>query len=429
MTTTAPSMSSPTSSICDYCLESNLEFYEPSRDCEAAARVLVTLLGNKSPDMDSLVGYLRSFGGSDVPDWQAFNWFFCALDCDNALLNEKLIYQPQLECDKQICAVWEWDGNADIVGVGMMVVYAMGAILSTMPLLKNGILDAIRNMFYHSFGAFHSGLGLLTASVLVATLIIAGQKESVYDIETSFLCSATLTAMFFLTLPAYLDIEQRYGSGVFFGFVNWLLFIISMSMKTTAAREAKKVKDDEPFSFEAFCWDKQVSDEGATVTIIALSMVPLCVFLLAGLNAAVAHWMKRPKESVPVLGWLFFRIPWRLAYALYFFVFMWASLGSLFKLKSEISKLNDGGEAKSEERWGFGQILALATWLPEFEEAIMVTYKNVRYANQRRMNGHFVGVEKPVEEESVCLVEQTPQSYAKIETAKRSSLARGQMTF
>ncbi|KAG7113874.1 hypothetical protein HYQ44_008576 [Verticillium longisporum] len=187
-------------------------------------------------------------------------------------------------------------------------------------------------------------------------------------------------------------------------------------MKTTAAREAKKVKDDEPFSFEAFCWDKQVSDEGATVTIIALSMVPLCVFLLAGLNAAVAHWMKRPKESVPVLGWLLFRIPWRLAYALYFFVFMWASLGSLFKLKSEISKLNDGGEAKSEERWGFGQILALATWLPVFEEAIMVTYKNARYANQRRMNGHFVGVEKPVEEESVCLVEQTPQSYAKIET-------------
>ncbi|KAF3356441.1 DNA repair protein rad2 [Verticillium dahliae VDG1] len=299
-------MPSPTSSICDHCLESNLEFYETSRDCEAAARVLVTLLGNKSPDMDSLVGYLRSFGGSD--------------------------------------------------------------------------------------------------------------KESVYDIETSFLCSATLTAMFFLTLPAYLDIEQRYGSGVFFGFVNWLLFIISMSMKTTAAREAKKVKDDEPFSLEAFCWDKQVSDEGATVTIIALSMVPLCVFLLAGLNAAVAHWMKRPKESVPVLGWLFFRIPWRLAYALHFFVFMWASLGSLFKLKSEISKLNDGGEAKSEERWGFGQILALATWLPVFEEAIMVTYKNVRYANQRRMNGHFVGVEKPVEEESVCLVEQTPQSYAKIET-------------
>ncbi|EEY14065.1 predicted protein [Verticillium alfalfae VaMs.102] len=222
--------------------------------------------------------------------------------------------------------------------------------------------------------------------------------------------------MFFLTLPAYLDIEQRYGSGVFFGFVNWLLFVISMSMKPTAAQEAKTVKDDEPFSFEAFCWDKQVSDEAATVTIIALSMVPLCVFLLAGLNAAIARWTKRPKESVPVLGWLFFRIPWRLAYALYFFVFMWASLGSLFKLKSEISKLNDGGEAKSEERWGFGQILALATWLPVFEEAIMVTYKNARYANQRRMNGHFVGVEKPVEEESVSLVEQTPQSYLKIET-------------
>ncbi|KAG7113875.1 hypothetical protein HYQ44_008577 [Verticillium longisporum] len=189
MTTTAPSMSSPTSSICDHCLESNLEFYEPSRDCEAAARVLVICSGTSLQ-----------------------TWTLCWSAISKSVLSGR------------------WDGNADIVGVGMMVVYAMGAILSTMYLItfihgmlrennyqsfkapqippQNGILDAIRNMFYHSFGAFHSGLGLLTASVLVATLIIAGQKESVYDIETSFLCSATLTAMFFLTLPAYLDIEQ-----------------------------------------------------------------------------------------------------------------------------------------------------------------------------------------------------------------------------
>ncbi|KAM0287404.1 hypothetical protein ACHAQH_000354 [Verticillium albo-atrum] len=401
VTVTVHAVLKPTN-LCGYCPDSGLDFYDPSQHCDAAAEFLVAMLGNKSPNMKSLIEYLRSFGGSSVPEWRAMDWFFCARDCETNKMTEKLIDIPREKCGKQICAVWEWDGNADIVGVGMMVVYTMGAILSTLYLFifihgmlrennyksfrapqllpRGGVLNTIRNTFYHSFGAFHAGLGLLTASVLLATVIIAGKRESVYDIETSFLCSATLTAMFFLTLPAYLDVERRYGSGIVFGFANWLLFTISMSMKDAAAVEAKRVKENQPWSFEAFCWDKQVSDEIAAATVLVLYTIPLVVLLLAGLNAAIGKCLKRPKETVPVLGWLLFRVPWRLVYAVYFFVFMWASLGSLFRLKSEISKINDGGETKSEDRWGFGQILAVATWLPVLEEAFMITYSHPRKA-------------------------------------------------
>ncbi|KAM0332941.1 hypothetical protein ACHAQA_001597 [Verticillium albo-atrum] len=438
VTPTEPGMATPTT-FCMLCNDSGLDFYDPSQNCTAAAKVLVALLGNKSPDMNSLVEYLRSFGGALVAEWQAMNWFFCARDCDNDKMIEKMIIIPREKCGDQICAVWEWDGNADIVGVGMMVVYTMGAILSTLYLFfflhgmlrskrytsfrapqlppQGGALNSIRNLFYHSIGAFHSGLGLLTSSVLLATLIIAGQAESVYDIETSFLCSATLTAMFFLTLPIYLDVEQRFGSGIIFGVLNWLLFAILVPFRNSAALEAKKVEEGQKMSFEAFCWDKQVSDEIAGTTVMVLYAIPCVVLLLAGINSAIAKCTKTPKENVPVLGWMFFRVPWRLCHATYFFVFMWASLGSLFKLKADISHINDGGVTKSEDSWGFGQILAVATWLPVLEEAIIITYKNARYANQRRMNHHFVGIEKPaVEEEGVCLVDQTSQSYQKLET-------------
>src|SRR6478735_4051167 len=117
----------------------------------------------------------------------------------------------------------------------MMFVYLMGAILASLyiasflssmyvendyttfktrtPSKEQSFWDNIRSMFYNSLSAFHTGLGLLAASVLLATLFICGRKESVYDINMSRLACAVLTASYFLTLPIYLDIERKIISG------------------------------------------------------------------------------------------------------------------------------------------------------------------------------------------------------------------------
>ncbi|KAG6998741.1 hypothetical protein FocnCong_v013633 [Fusarium oxysporum f. sp. conglutinans] len=351
------------------------------------------------------------------------NWFFCAKECANREMNEWLIYKPMSICKDEMCEVWEWDGNADIVGIGMMFVYLMGAILASLyiasflssmyvendyttfktrtPSKEQSFWDNIRSMFYNSLGAFHTGLGLLAASVLLATLFICGRKESVYDINMSRLACAVLTASYFLTLPIYLDIERKSISESCFGVVIWLLFTVVMGLSSTA-ETAARLHGRVPF--EANCWDSKASFK-ASSAIFAFYLIPAVTAMLAGLTYLVGKCTKRPADKVPVLGWLFFRVPWRILSSIFFFIFMWTALGSLFTLRADIASVNGGGVQESEGSWGFGQILALATWVPVVEEAIVILFKSGLYVNQRRTNKHFVSAEAPAgSEEAEALV-------------------------
>lgn len=93
--------------------------YQPWTNCKAAAAFLVPWIDHKTVNMTDIVTYLQSFGGTDVPEWKALNWFFCAKECANREMNEWLIYKPMSICKDEMCEVWEWDGNADIVGIGV----------------------------------------------------------------------------------------------------------------------------------------------------------------------------------------------------------------------------------------------------------------------------------------------------------------------
>lgn len=225
-------------------------------------------------------------------------------------------------------------------------------------------------MFYNSLGAFHTGLGLLTASVLLATFFICDRKESVYDINMSRLACAVLTASYFLTLPIYLDIEQKSISGICFRLVIWLLFTVVMGLSSTAETSAR-LHGRVPF--EANCWDSKASFK-ASSAIFAFYLIPAVIALLVGLTYLVGKCTKSSAEKVPVLGWLFFRLPWRILSSVFFFIFMWTALGSLFTLRADIASVNGEGVQDSEGFWGFGQILALATWVPVMEEAIVILF-------------------------------------------------------
>ncbi|EWG55176.1 hypothetical protein FVEG_13219 [Fusarium verticillioides 7600] len=384
--------------------------YKPWTNCKAAAAFLVPWVDHKTINMTDLVTYLQSFGGTDVPEYRAMNWFFCAKECANREMNQWLIHKPMSICKDEMCEVWELDGNADIVGVGMIFVYLMGAILPSLyvasffssmyigndyttfktrtPCEEQGVWDNIRSMFYNSLGAFHTGLGLLAASVLLATLIICGRKESVYDINMSRLASAILTASYFLTLPVYVDIERKRNSGYFMGFVIWLLFTVVMCM-SSPAEAAARLHGRVPF--EANCWDLRASLKVSRV-IFAFYLIPVVTAMLVCLAYLVGKCTKRLADKVPVLGWLFFRVPWRVSSSIFFFIFMWTALESLFTLRADIASVNGGGVQESEGSWGFGQILALATWVPVIEEAIVILYKNGLCVNESRTNKHYVSV-------------------------------------
>ncbi|KAF5976502.1 ankyrin repeat domain-containing protein [Fusarium coicis] len=375
-------------------IDMGIKNYQPWKNCKAAAAFLVPWVDRKTVNMTDLVTYLQFFGGTNVPEYRAMNWFFCAKECANREMNQWLIHKPISMCKDEMCEVWEWDGNTDIVGVGMMFVYLMGAILASLyvasflssmyvendyttfktrtPCKEQGFWENIRSMFYNSLGAFHTGLGLLAASVLLATLIICGRKESVYDINMSRLACAILTASYFLTHPVYVDIERKSNSGHFMGFVIWLLFTVVMCM-SSPAEAAARLHGRVPF--EANCWDLRASLKVSRV-IFAFYLIPVVTAMLVGLAYLVGKCTKRPADKVPVLGWLFFRAPWRVSSSIFFFIFMWTALGSLFTLRADIASVNGGGVQESEGSWGFGQILTLATWVPVIEEAIFILYIN-----------------------------------------------------
>ncbi|KAF5548856.1 ankyrin repeat domain-containing protein [Fusarium mexicanum] len=183
-------------------IDIGIKNYQPWTNCKAAAAFLVPWVDHETVNMTDLVTYLQSFGGTDVPEYKAMNWFFCAKECANREMNEWLIHKPMSICKDEMCE--------------MMFVYLMGAILASLyvpsfltsmyvqddyatfktrtPSKEKGFWDNIRSIFYNSLGAFHTGLSLLAASVLLATLFICGRKESVYDINMSRLACAVLTA-------------------------------------------------------------------------------------------------------------------------------------------------------------------------------------------------------------------------------------------
>ncbi|KAF5591577.1 uncharacterized protein FSUBG_10389 [Fusarium subglutinans] len=368
-------------------IDIGIKNYQPWTNCKAAAAFLVPWVDHKTVNMTDLVTYLQSF-------WRHGR---SRVQSDELVLLRK---------GDEMCEVWEWDGNADIVGIGMMFVYLMGAILASLyvasflssmyvendyttfktrtPSKEQTFWDNIRSMFYNSLGTFHTGLGLLAASVLLATLFICGRKESVYDINMSRLACAVLTASYFLTLPIYLDIKRKSISGCFMGLHGRV-------------------------PFEANCWDSKASFK-ASSALFAFHFIPAATAMLAGLTYLVGKCTKSSAEKVPVLGWLFFRVPWRILSSVFCFIFMWTALGSLFTLRADIASVNGGGVQESEGSWGFGQILALATWVPVVEEAIVILFKNGLYVNQRRTNKHYISAEAPpgTDEEEALVPAQTP---------------------
>lgn len=100
-------------------IDIGIKKYQPWTNCKAAAAFLAPWVDHKTVNMTDLVTYLKSFGGTDIPEWKAMNWFFCAKECANKEMNEWLIHKPMKECKDEMCEVWEWDGNADIVGIGV----------------------------------------------------------------------------------------------------------------------------------------------------------------------------------------------------------------------------------------------------------------------------------------------------------------------
>ncbi|KAF5594300.1 hypothetical protein FPCIR_4999 [Fusarium pseudocircinatum] len=329
--------------------------------------------------MTDLVTYLQSCGGTDVPEYKAMNWLFCAKECANREMHEWLIHKPMSVCKEEMCEVWEWDGDADIVGVGYVCQERFTTFKTRTPLKEQTFWDNIRSMFYNSVGALHAGLGLLAASVLLATLIICGQQESVYDTNMSRLACAVLTASYFITLPIYFDTERKSISGICFGVITWLLFTVVMDMSSTA-ETAARLHGRVPF--EANCWDSKASLKGSGA-VFAFYLILAVTAMLAGLMYLTGKCTKSSAEKVPVLGWLFFRVPWRILSSIFFFIFMWTALGSLFPLWADIASVNGGGVQESEGSWGFGQILALATWVPVVEEAIVILSRASTVVSQK----------------------------------------------
>ncbi|SCV34414.1 uncharacterized protein FFB14_04881 [Fusarium fujikuroi] len=233
------------------------------------------------------------------------------------------------------------------------------------PSKEQSFWDNIRSMFYNSLNAFYTGLGLLTASVLLATLFICGRKESVYDINMSRLACAVLTASYFLNLPIYLDIEQKSISGICFDLVIWLLFTVVMGLSSTAETSAR-LHGRVPF--EANYWDSKASFK-ARSALFVFYLIPAVIVMLVGFTYLVGKCTKSSAEKV---GWLFFRLPWRIFSSVFFFIFMWTALESLYTLRADIASVNGGGVQESEDSWGFGQILELATWAPVMEGAIVI---------------------------------------------------------
>ncbi|CAM1501970.1 Fc.00g039540.m01.CDS01 [Cosmosporella sp. VM-42] len=407
-----PYCTTPTIQVdfCTWCNDTWSLNFDSSSNCQAASLFLSQYLSSNDIGLNALVDFVESFVPSEVTDLDVLTWFTCIRHCQSDKAFELLVGVPMEVCGIELCSALEWDGNGDIMGIGMVVVYVMAAILATayFGLFFYSMIcrrsyhqfrDDTKNPeqtfwqilwsgFYTSVREFHNGLTIFTISILCASLVVAIHGTSTYTVRTSSLISTCSTAMYFLILPIRLEVERRRHFAIVSSVVVWALLVAELSVafkwKLPINSSDNSGKMD---MFEELCFNNDAANKVNRI-LRALVIAGCGSFVFFALPHIIGLFQGKKGKEVSKIGVLT-RVPSRLLLCAYCLTIMWSTLILLLHFQSKIARNNSRERAEDEEKWTFGQILALATWAPVIEELIRGWLFKEAETQESRLNHHY----------------------------------------
>ncbi|EON96330.1 hypothetical protein UCRPA7_8153 [Phaeoacremonium minimum UCRPA7] len=247
----------------------------------------------------------------------------------NPVWLEHAINKPMDKCPAEFCKALGRTGNADVTGIGVQVSYYVEAILATMYLLAYTIWQIRR---YYEKKAHKNSL------------------PGVPHIHRTFTGSSGKAGR---VLDAFRGSLASFLSGTMLLALVMLVASVCLAAEKTKTRKLPELKQDIPTG--SALYDISLSLLAATFSVFPVMLL----YALMKDPDRGAEGGHRVAEKPWVRRW---RACWRLTVAWINLILMWGVLAYFTHLRHGIIKL--AGGLDNEDKWTFGQILALATWAP-----------------------------------------------------------------
>ncbi|KAK3361650.1 hypothetical protein B0T24DRAFT_642088 [Lasiosphaeria ovina] len=372
--------------------------FDPARNCTWAGRLLGQFWRDDGVEELS-AGYLFLFARTcappaaaglpgvtpgDVVDWDAYNFLY-----RNVSLVD-ITTEVDSACHAEFCRNLKWPGNPDLSGVGVFAAYVIQAIFTTLFMLvyivvtvyewhrrqtdrkrafaavgNNSIpfhgpapapapaaaqpyhptrLDRCVAAFWVS--SFYFGVAMAVAALAIVHL------EDGYEYTTffSFLGAQFSASVLVVLWPWYRrSCTHPHLALASLSVLAVLLLVISSTYRAQFVQRWN--------TFELFCF-VSVSSHAAVYYMLFLPLggVPGGFAMVVAMWALRARYPVRYESMRPVLSVA------RWSVSLVAFGLLWASLGLLAVFRVEMDELLEADFA--ENKWGFGQILAIVAWVP-----------------------------------------------------------------
>ncbi|KAH7627884.1 hypothetical protein B0T09DRAFT_172678 [Sordaria sp. MPI-SDFR-AT-0083] len=347
----------------------------------------------------------------DVSNGQIIDWFFDRFQ--NQQGDFMWLYVPVIGiCFHDYCNALKWEGNPDISGIGVNVAFFIQAALTSVFLLiylgfyiaethharkhpglaNQKIASSWRKASDDCLEVFWSTCYVFALTLAVGTLcfnVIYDSPGHVYSGYFGYL-GTILSVSVLICLWPWFPGRYRYPVLTFSGVCVLLGLVIGVSMTFL-----KEVSSDDKTVFEKACLeskqrmgsvkdlkeDENVFMQPTKSTTYVQNFVRYTpwatVALLALWGGAFFFtllWRRRNKITNWSLYKMITGIPGGLL-VLGSFGLVWVALSFFFYLRVRVEDL--AGPSYAENEWGFGQIVAIAAWLPLFGQIGMVVFRTL----------------------------------------------------
>ncbi|XXG95578.1 hypothetical protein Hte_001845 [Hypoxylon texense] len=334
-------------------------------------------------------------------------------------LLEKLSIFPLDNCIDDVCRNLDWVGDPDVSGRGMIITYYVAAGLVTaylcaLTLSNLGIISKERyttqskfalvlNAFEESVNAFLDATLVFAASMLAAACFRLAQAflQDSGKGKGHWMLYASIGSVYMSTFsifpPLVLQCISRDLRRHWLRILFWIVVVIltvanevlfDLFFETYAGDKLSDVLEE---VWYAMCNPYTLLENGIIPT---LHLAQALLVLNALCYVAYMSWKKRSKN---IQGWPRLRIFWQKAHryirtlnAVFCCLLMWTMIG-LFHAYRDIVN-GAAGDDNQNSDWTFGQVLAVATWIPVAVEFLTVLKYGPEQGLSKKLSSRFTVV-------------------------------------
>ena len=303
-------------------------------------------------------------------------------------------------CTVTFCRSQGWQGNPDLVGIGVFLSYIIEVALATCFFLAESVGRLVRRRqtnaanpshgarlrtaLRSSFGFFWNTAVMFHISVTTATIVSTLQDTSAYN---RYLARASMCITLFipiLTWPFQASNNRKPRRSfathwywyITIGAVFFLTWAILVVMHVRVAEGDKGV-------FETACFRPPIGVPDPGVESWTLTILDACI-VFTGLyeTAWLSEWSKRKFRRLPPglrtdasvrRGKIVALTIWGGLFAF----LIYTSLVNIALIRISTSEL--AGPSWQENKWGFGQVVAVTAWLPTIFDFALVYFSELLF--------------------------------------------------